>query len=52
MAQGNMINLECNEDETEEPNQDANLTDMSQKEVYKTHKFLLVARSTRNHVKE
>ena len=37
MAQGNMINLECNEDETEEPNQDANLTDRSQKEVYKTH---------------
>ena len=28
MAQGNMINLECNKDEAEEPNQ---------KEVYKTH---------------
>ena len=37
MAQGNMINLECNEDETEEINQDANLTNRSQKEVHKTH---------------
>ena len=32
-----MINLGCNEDEAEEPNQNANLAARSQKEVYKTH---------------
>ena len=37
-AEGNMINLGCNEDETEEPSQNANLTARSQKgkEAYKT----------------